>query len=294
MKTMKPDKTISVKGLTFLITAATVLFLMAGLAFAQSSTRVYLQPVEAPQGTLTVEVMAENVTNLYGAEFKLKYDPAVLAIQDAKPDQDGIQVEAGTLLPPDQGFVVANEADQAEGSVTFAMTLLNPAPPANGTGPLARVTFQVLQSTPSTINVEKAKLVGFDLQTITAEAVAFNIGGSDIVSIAQPEAAVESGNAPATTAPAASLTTAPAVPAVTAVTPAETPAGSDFPWWIVAVGVMLLGLIGLGTFAIMGGIGKPQKVAQPQPARPQAAAPQPVQPQPQQRERPRTRPSAFK
>jgi hypothetical protein len=66
---------------------------------------------------------------------------------------------------------------------------------------------------------------------------------------------------------------------------------------MVAVGMILLGLIGLGVFAIMGGMGKPQRATQPQ-TRPQPA-PQPLQQppypqQPQPGQKTRTRPSAFK
>jgi hypothetical protein len=291
---MRLTKTFLMSGAIFLLAALffTASTFTTSLALAQGGTRVYLQPVEGPEGGLTVEVMAENVTDLYGAEFRLKYDPAVLAVQDDQPDQEGIQVAAGTLLPADQGFVVANQADPAEGTITFAMTLLNPAPPASGSGPLARITFEVLQDVPSTISVEKAKLVAVDLQTITSEAVALDIGGGEVDnSQPQPQAEVETAAAPVvapTTAPAA--TTEASAPA-----PAQTE--REFPWWMVAVGMILLGLIGLGVFAIMGGMGKPQRATQPQ-TRPQPA-PQPLQqppyPQPPQPgQKTRTRPSAFK
>src|SRR5262245_43854470 len=83
-----------------------LLALLPSLALAQSGTRLYLQQVESADDVLTVDVMAENVTDLYGLEVHLKYDPAVLAVQDAKADQEGVQIEAGTLLPVNQGFVV--------------------------------------------------------------------------------------------------------------------------------------------------------------------------------------------
>jgi len=284
---MKLTRIFSASSMIFLLTAA--LFFTASQTLAQNGTRVYLRPVEGPEGGLTVEVMAENVTDLYGAEFKLKYDPAVLAVQDSQPDQEGVQVEAGTFLPADQGFVVANQADPAEGTVTFAVTLLNPAPPVSGSGPLARVTFEVLQDVPSTISVEKAKLVAIDLQTITAEAVAFDIGGGEVGDQVQSQPEAEA-PASAEAAPPAAPTAAPAATTL-AVSPEPAETSDDFPWWIVAVGVIVLGLIGLGVFAIMGGVGKPQRAAQPQ-ARPQAT-PQPLQ-QPPPGQKTRTRPSAFK
>ncbi|MEW5957220.1 MAG: cohesin domain-containing protein [Chloroflexota bacterium] len=241
------------------------LTLTAGLALAQSAAQVYLQEVEKTADTLVVEVMADNVTELYGAEFKLAYDPAVLAVQDFKPEQDGIQIEVGSLLPADKGFVVANQVDETAGAVTFAMTLLNPAPAVSGGGPLARLTFKVLQNSASTIEVAHAKLVALNLQTIPSETIPLAIGGD---SQAQE--------------PAQKTTTDSAAPA-----PVNPPSagGSEFPWWIVAAVIMVLGILALGGFIVMGGMNK--------------ATATPVPPRQTQAERPLTyptgsRPSAFK
>lgn len=154
------------------------LFALAPLALAQNGTRVYLQPAESASGHLTVEVLAENVTDLYGLELHLKYDPAVLEIQDSKADQEGVQIEPGTLLPVNQGFVVANQADQGQGTILYALTLLNPAPPVQGSGPVARITFKVLQDVPSTISIEQATLVASNLQTIPSEMAPLTVGDS--------------------------------------------------------------------------------------------------------------------
>lgn len=275
----------------FLIGLAVIasLAFRASIASAQSGARVYLQPVDSPEGTLTVEVMAENVTNLYGAEFKLRYDPQVLSAQDLKADQEGVQVEAGTLLAVDQGFVVANKADDADGSVIFAMTLLNPAPPVNGSGPLARASFKVLQNAPSAISLEKAKLVAFDLQTISVEMVSLPINGgtvNDLPDVTTQEAAV----APSATDPAPAATPVVASPAAPATT-----SESSFPWWIVAAGVIILGVVGLGAFIVAGGRKKPQQAAAKAQIRPQTTTAQPAQQPSKPAEQPRrTGPSAFK
>lgn len=203
------------------LTGLVILFLTVPPALAQEGAQVYLQPVASEGDTLTFEVIAENVTEMYGAEFRLTYDPAVLAVQDTNPDQEGIQIEPGTLLPADKGFVVANEVNETEGTVVFAMTLLNPAPAANGAGPLAQVTFKRLQNSPSTLNVEHAKLVARDLQTIPSQTAAF---------------AVEAAGQDQPVTPAGS----------------ESPAGG-FPWWIVAAAIIGLGILGLGSLIIIGG-----------------------------------------
>ncbi|MCB0197131.1 MAG: hypothetical protein KDJ65_34610 [Anaerolineae bacterium] len=260
---MKHNIKLSILTLAFM----TTLFLSASLAYAQSS-RIYLEPVDAPAGTLVLDVVVENVTELYGAEFKLTYDPAVFAVQDNDPDKDGIQVEAGPFLPANQGFVVVNNADEADGSVTYALTLLNPAPPVTGTGPLARITFEVLQAdASSTIVVEDAKLVSFSLETIPSEFVPFNFGdGQSAPQAAAPAAEVQNEAAPASEAEAQPELPAAVEDQVAASDSASTaePAAEferEFPWWIVAVGIIVLGFLSLGIFAIMGGVRKPQPAA---------------------------------
>lgn len=215
-----------------------ILVISSSLAFAQGGTRVSLQPIEESNETLVVDVFVENVTDLYGAEFRLSYDPAVLAVQDMKPEQDGVQIEARSLLPQDKGFIVANEADEAAGTVTFAMTLLNPAPAVSGSGALARVTFNILQNFASAIEVEHAKLVAVDLQTIPSETMSLAIGEAS-----QAEAAAQnaSSNEPPVPAP---------------VNPPPDAGSSAFPWWIVAAVIMVLGILALGGFIVMGGLNK--------------------------------------
>lgn len=245
---------LSIK-LTFAVVVA-IISLMAifSLALAQASAKVYPQQAEAGGQSLVVDIMAENVTSMYGAEFRVKYDPAVLRVVDAIADQDGVQILPGNLLPADQGFVVANQVNEAEGTAVFALTLLRPAEPVNGSGPLARITFDVLQDQPSAINVEHAKLVAIDPaqpgkmpETIPSELAALSVGGSPVVAdtSAPPPPAVD--NAAAVAAPVA----APAAPA------------GEFPWWIVAVIVLTLGLLVLGGFVIMGGMNRGEPAPPP-------------------------------
>ncbi len=247
--------------------AAIATLLIFSVAFAQEEARVYVQPVSDAEGVLIVDVMAENVTDMYGAEFRLKYDPAMISVQDFMADQEGIQIEPGNMLPLDQGFVVANKVNETEGTIAFAITLLNPATPVSGSGPLARISFKLLQNGPSTINIERAKLVSFDLQTIPNQTEALVIGND--------------GQAPATTG---SNVQSPA--------PGETPSqpanDNDFPWWIVAVVVIVLGILALGVFIIVGGL----NVASPAPAGRTAA--QGKKPPTDAMHQTGTRPSAFK
>lgn len=211
---------------------------------AQESAMVRLVPVAQNGDTFAVDVVAENVTDLYGLEFFLTYDPAVLAVVDANPEQGGTQIEPGTLLPVETGFVVSNQADPAAGRISYAITLLNPAPPVSGSGSLAQITFQKLQNAPSTVDIADVKLVSFELQIIPAETEGLSFDGTEMAAAA--------GSSP----------------------------GSNFPWWIAGVGVIIVGLIALGLFLVLGGTKK-------KPAPVQSAGNVTNQPA-------RSRPSAFK
>jgi hypothetical protein len=143
---------------------------------AANTARVYVQPVDAAEDAITVEVIATGVVDLYGAEVRLRYDPQALAVQDAEPQQEGIQVEPGTLLDPQSGFVVANKVDEQTGTVLYAITLINPAEPVNGDGVLARVTFKKLGAGKSIIAVEGAKLVAHSLELLPLETAGLEVG----------------------------------------------------------------------------------------------------------------------
>jgi hypothetical protein len=275
-----------------LLTIGLILAVFSAQALAQDGATVYLQQIEAADGILTVDVIAENVTDMYGAEFHLKYDPQMVSVQDANPNQQGVQIQPGTLLAPEKGFVVANTVNEAEGTVGFALTLLNPAPPVTGSGPLARVTFNVLQSGPVTIEVERAKLVAIDLQTIPSQTVPLVVDKAEQVMPASgPEQIIQ----PEVEQPQPDIS-GQVVTVETDTTTAT--ANADFPWWIVAATIMILGIVGLGALVLLSGLGGSQNLVQPQ------SSPNPPRQQSQRaREQPDpsrsghvsgTRPSAFK
>jgi hypothetical protein len=173
------NKKLSTKITLALLVSVLSTLAVTSLALAWGETQVYLEKLNSTPETLTVDLMVEDVSDLYGAEFQLRYDPAVLAVLDARPEEEGVQIEPGQLLPVDQGFVVMNQVDEANGTITFAMTLLNPAPAANGTGSLGRITFNILQDSPTTIDIPKANLVSSQVELIPTETTALNLGQND-------------------------------------------------------------------------------------------------------------------
>ncbi|MCB0162981.1 MAG: hypothetical protein KDI79_02070 [Anaerolineae bacterium] len=212
-----------------------VMWLTSSVVFAQEEANIYLQSAETPEGRVKVDIMAENVTDLYGAEIKLRYDPTILAVQDADPGRDGLQITEGEFLPASKGFVVANQVDDQAGTITYALTLLNPTPPVNGSGIIATITFESRQDTPTTIEIEKAKLVASTLQSIPNQTASLEIGGQTPVEIATITDDATLSTEMANTAPASSNEI-------------------HMTRWLAAAGVIGMIALGLGLLLLLGSV----------------------------------------
>ncbi len=82
--------------------------------------------------TFTVPVTITGVSNLYGADVRLVYAPAVL---------QGARVDHGYFLQPD--FVVRKGFyGTPPYFARYALTQVNPTPPASGSGVLMYVTYR--------------------------------------------------------------------------------------------------------------------------------------------------------
>lgn len=82
-----------------------------------------------------VEVWVENVSELYGADIQLQFDPLDFRVIDANPGLDGVQIKLRSDLLQ-AGFVIHKEADNQAGTIWYANSQSNPAPPASGSGAL--------------------------------------------------------------------------------------------------------------------------------------------------------------
>ena len=92
------------------------------------------------QSRVSVEIYVENVVDLYGADVRLSFDPALAQVADADPVASGVQIEIlRDFLKPD--FVVRKIADNTAGTIWYAATQVNPTLPVSGSGALARVTL---------------------------------------------------------------------------------------------------------------------------------------------------------
>lgn len=113
----------------------------------QDAASVSLVPSTATIGVgedVVVEVVIEDVENLFGADVRLEYDPDVLDVVDANDMVPGVQINSGDFpdIASGRGFVAQNTVDSDAGTVGYAMTLLSPAEPVDGSGTLASITFR--------------------------------------------------------------------------------------------------------------------------------------------------------
>jgi hypothetical protein len=123
-------------------------------ALPQTTIKVDPQSLRLQVGeTAKVDLIIEEVSGLYGAEIHVKFDPDVLEVIDADPDQEGIQLEPGTLPIPD--FVVLNAADNQAGAIDYAVTQLPPNQPSQGNGIVASITFRAKKPAASSVQFEQ-------------------------------------------------------------------------------------------------------------------------------------------
>lgn len=131
--------------LAFLLALAGLLLCLVGIplpARAQNGTKVLVDPetAEVDVGdTVTVGIRIEEVTDLYAAKVYLLFDPGLVEVVDADPDESGVQIDPGPFLGAD-AEVMDNVADNELGEVYFSQVVASE--PVSGSGVLAVVTFE--------------------------------------------------------------------------------------------------------------------------------------------------------
>jgi LysM repeat protein len=120
--------------------------------------------------TTTVDVQVENVSNLFGVDLQLSFDPSIVQVVDSNPLVPGVQIEPGSFLDISggNGFVVDNSVDNTAGTITYAATLLAPAAPVSGSGPLVRITFEGVAEGESSVMLTSVLLSDDKAQPIEA------------------------------------------------------------------------------------------------------------------------------
>jgi len=147
-----------------LLTAAVV-----GAVRAQGG-RLWVEPdtmALAPGDEGTVEIWVAGVSGLAGAEIHLTFDQQLLQVVDAEAEVEGVQIAHGGFLPAD--FVVQNSADQAKGTIDYAIACNPVSRAVSGSGVLARVTFQAAAEGETWVDIRSALLADAGAQPIAVE-----------------------------------------------------------------------------------------------------------------------------
>ncbi len=158
--------------MTFSLLLTLTLLALSATAQAAGQAQLRLSLENAPSATaqeVTVTVLVENAPQIYGADVRLLFDPNVLEVVDADDSQAGVQLEPGDFINFDQAFILQHQVDNQAGSIDYALALLNPAPPVQGDGLLARVTFRVKVDGQTAIHLESGQLGTQTGETITPQ-----------------------------------------------------------------------------------------------------------------------------
>jgi len=150
---------------------------------AQEGARVgVFADLEIPlDARVEVPVEVRDVEELYAVDLTIRFDPEILQVEDANPDQEGVQPGLATFL--DAGMTLFNEVDNETGTVRFVMSQINPSEGKSGSGNLLVLYFVGKQAGTSQITVEKVELANRSGEAIPVSGVNAEI----VVSEGAPE-----------------------------------------------------------------------------------------------------------
>lgn len=126
----------------------------------------------APDARVEIPIEIRNADGLYGLDIQLKFDPAVLAAEDADPSMPGVQMALGNFLDP--GLLLYNTVDNEKGTARFVMAQYSPSEPKNGNGILLVLYFKGLAQGESQLaftNVQLSTRDGIAIPSTNVESV---------------------------------------------------------------------------------------------------------------------------
>ena len=140
------------RNMVILLVILSLLMLPSGvLANPETRLRLATENLNVMVGQeVTIPVLVENAPLIYGVESHLTFDPAVLEVTT---------LNHGTFLsadPATQAFILQNKADNKAGTIDYALVLLNPAPPVEGSGLLASITFRAKTAGSTVVEIKEA------------------------------------------------------------------------------------------------------------------------------------------
>ena len=143
-----------------ILTVICFFMLPHSVVLGQSTSSVQIgffsEPTSAPETRIEIPVEIKNVEGLYALDVSIKFDPSILMVEDADPNQTGTQVALGKFLDP--GMVLFNSVDNQKGTIHFVMTQANPSEPKFGDGNLLVVYFQGIKEGKSALGFTNIQL----------------------------------------------------------------------------------------------------------------------------------------
>jgi len=162
METSKSEKHVKTSFTIILLTILVLTIAGSKIQLAQESfeATVYVDPPTAMAKIyqeFSVNISISNVTDLYGWEFKFKWDATLL---------EATNITEGNFLKGQGDTLFVININNTEGYVRAACTLIGSIPGANGSGTLATIKFYVETLGECVLDLYDTKLVSSTEQSI--------------------------------------------------------------------------------------------------------------------------------
>lgn len=118
--------------------------------------------------TALVEVWLDNAEELHSVELHISFDPGYARIEDADPDAEGVQINAGVMPIPAQ--VTRNEVDNNVGVIVYHVAK-DPAGLGSRSGTVASFTARAVAEGGSPLRFTVANLLDAEGQPLEADQV---------------------------------------------------------------------------------------------------------------------------
>jgi hypothetical protein len=160
--------------LYFIFSLATILLTIREVS--ASGTKLLLDPPSTVDGAFTIgtnitlTLAITDVTNLFGYEARIYYNNTMLnALHSTRPAGNFLEprISPGNQLLPI--WNITNTFNATHGRIWLSQTLLSPETARTGSGPLARIVFQILSTGDTTVTMEETKLADSSSSAITHE-----------------------------------------------------------------------------------------------------------------------------
>ncbi|MBN1400713.1 MAG: hypothetical protein JXA74_07740, partial [Anaerolineae bacterium] len=130
----------------------------------------------APGAELTIDVVVEDVVDLYGYEVHMSFDPSVVHLEDGDSGSPGLNTALGGFLSP--VFVAQNTISNTLGTLDVAVTQTGAAP-RSGSGTLFSIKVRAVAPGDAGFQFDEVRLANNDALEIPLTTVAPQITVAD-------------------------------------------------------------------------------------------------------------------